>query len=259
MTKKKTPNSEVAKKSAQQGKPANSSDENSKSLSGANQQPPADMPARWLDQFSEKIRDTFKQEKKSIIWGTIAGSSVLAAILGIAGDFILVPYKARYEARSAYESKLSELTLQNQNKDLDERRKAYEVLDKELEKIAKFLRTYVSTCEQVRNNPAAKGYVEFAKSSWDSLTTQLGEVTNAKNACHNINVGDTETGKTVDDVLGKLGLNLFSPEVLTHKEKNPDLETAMPEMDSAITNIRTEITKKRQQLTLNPQKQSSVP
>lgn len=231
--------------------------ENGNSWKALNPQQATNMPESWLNQFSDRVRDILKQEKKTIVLGTIAGSSVLAAILGIAADYFLVPYRARYQARLAYETKLSDLILQNQDTELAERRKAYVVLDKELEKIAKLLNTYISTCEQVSKDPASKGYVDFAKSSWDSLTNQLGEVTNAKNACHSLNSADNQTADDVDEFLGRLALNLFATEVQKNKEKNPELIRLMPEINSAIKKIREEITKKKQQLNLQSEKQGN--
>ena len=210
------------------------------------------MPATWLDQLSKVIKDTFHEERRGIIWATIAGSSVLAAFLGLVGDFLLVPYKARYEANVAFNSKLADLTLQNQNRTLEKRREAYENLDKELEKILRTLRTYVSTCEQVKNNAGAKGYVDFARSSWDSLTNELGDVTTAKNVCSNINQDDKDTPKAVDAVLGKLGPNLFSASVQKNKEINAELIQLMPELEDGITKVREQINGRKAGLTLTP-------
>jgi hypothetical protein len=221
----------------------------------ATQQLPREIPSSWITEISKAIEAALKKEKPMIIITTILGSSVLGSLLGIAGNYWLVPRQAYYATKSASDVKLAELRLQNSNKDLEERRKAYEDLDKELGKTANILRTYLSTCDQAARNPANRAYTEFARASWDSLTEQLKETTNAKANCKKSNPTDLETFESVSDVLGKLGVNLMSPQVLAQKERNPELTAIQETLQQTIETIRSNIARKKSALTLQPEPQ----
>lgn len=206
-----------------------------------------------MREITAAIKEALGQQKKEIVFTTILGSSVLAAILGVLGQLILVPYQINRQMNADYEKKLQELNLQNLDKKLQERRAAYAMLDKELERISSLLNVYVSTCGKVRDEPANLRYVGFAQSSWDSLTSQLGEVRTAKMNCQNLNGDDSETRNDVEDITDKkLGVNLFSTEVIKSKERNPELLRDLADVQRKIAKTRERIKAKSDALVLKP-------
>lgn len=221
---------------------------------------PAELPAAWLEQ----IKGVSKQGKKEVIIIAILGSTVLAAPVAALFDYLLAPYKAslidQTEIRKAqlnYENKIAEANLQTRQKELDEKRAAYNALSQQLELLSKLLTNYVSICERASERPAELRYAEFAAASWDLLTDQLGNVTDAEEKCKALVPEDKETGEEVEAITGPLGVNLVSDEVQGSKEKNPELISRNEELQGAIAKVQEKIRRKTDGLTLQPGPQPS--
>src|SRR5215213_2178250 len=89
---------------------------------------PADLPEKWLTQ----IKDALKQDNRRIFWTTVAGSSVIAALLGVIANFALESYKARLN----HGLETHKVELQQQNKVRNETYEAYSALLLQLEQFS---------------------------------------------------------------------------------------------------------------------------
>ena len=197
---------------------------------------PPDLPEKWLIQ----IKDALKQDNKRIFWTTVAGSSVIAALLGVIANFALESYKARLNHRL----ETHKVELQQQNKVRNETYEAYSAVSLQLERFSERLDDYVGVCKIAAEHPEEKKFSEWAQQAWGSLADQIGDLTQAKNH----NKVDKVIAQEADKITGPIMKNLN--EVQESPDKNPTLVQKHGEIKSAISELQNRIEDLKKNLTL---------
>jgi len=193
---------------------------------------PPELPARWLDQ----IKNAVKEGRGKVILMTILGSSVISALVSIGGDYLLETRKAKLEVAK---------------KEHAEKVDAYANLGKQVEEFHSDLDSAVMTFEYAVNKGfAVKGSkADFNKNVDNSIKTVAVKIIELRKASMNARIDDASIKENTKQVLAEL------PQYLAECQRD---KSALPKvinlfknsLGAALENLKGEIEKKKNSISL---------
>jgi hypothetical protein len=243
-------NSTTGKTSAEPAEKEHESDN-----SGAPRANPVSLPAELPDRWLVQLREVQAKDRKQAILTSIAGSTVLATVIGVFASFFVESYKAglnrnneisrlELEYQKKHEAEQANINLQYKKLGVDEQRRALEDLASQVRAFENELDVYIGICKRAVEHPQ----VDYTAPATQSLVTLLDQIGKANDAARNSQIAQEEISKRVQKVTGGVNINLAS--VINNPKVNPKLIQEEEQLHKEIREIKEAIESQKQSLNL---------